>query len=102
MSYRTMPIGELSTVQPNTQYTGNYSFPSSTLSIVQVSPDPVKFIQEYTETSAIDGLATMGGFWTIVNGAFALFFGANVLYFLFGRRPLSTLGIVHIFQRKKL
>ncbi|KAJ7453027.1 hypothetical protein B0H11DRAFT_1927177 [Mycena galericulata] len=107
---RTMPIGELSTVQPNTQYTGNYSFPSSTLSIVQVSPDPVKFIQEYTETSAIDGLATMGGFWTIVNGAFALFFGANVLYFLFGfnqfatagRRPLSTLGIVHIFQRKKL
>ncbi|KAF8144295.1 hypothetical protein K438DRAFT_1782944 [Mycena galopus ATCC 62051] len=37
-----------------------------------------------------------------INGAFALFFGANVIYFLFGRRPLSALGIVHMFQREAL
>jgi hypothetical protein len=41
-------------------------------------------MQEYTEWSAVGGLATMGGFWTFVNGAFALFFGANIIYFLFG------------------
>jgi hypothetical protein len=30
------------------------------------------------------GIATFGGFWTFLNGVFALFFGANILYFLFG------------------
>ncbi|KAJ7266425.1 hypothetical protein B0H12DRAFT_1230205 [Mycena haematopus] len=100
---------ELHTVQPDTRYGSNTTWdvntfptPDSTLSIFQTRPDPVRFVQQYTENSALDGLATMGGFWTFVNGAFALFFGANVLYFLFGRRPLSALGIVHIFQRKAL
>jgi hypothetical protein len=35
--------------------------------------------------SLFSGLATFGGFWTFVNGAFALFFGANVVYFAFGK-----------------
>ncbi|KAJ7906934.1 hypothetical protein B0H13DRAFT_1880158 [Mycena leptocephala] len=38
----------------------------------------------------------------LINGTFVLFFGANIVYFLFGRRPLSALGLVHIFQRRKL
>jgi hypothetical protein len=57
---------------------------NSTLLIYQSESSPTKFIQEYTESSAVGGLATMGGFWTFVNGAFALFFGANIIYFLFG------------------
>ncbi|KAJ6553023.1 hypothetical protein B0H19DRAFT_1072508 [Mycena capillaripes] len=47
-------------------------------------------------------MATFGGFWTFLNGAFALFFGANVLYFICGWRPLSALEVVHIFQRHRL
>ncbi|KAJ7288692.1 hypothetical protein C8J57DRAFT_521449 [Mycena rebaudengoi] len=61
-----------------------------------------KSLQEYTENSTLTGVATVGGFWTFVNGTFAMFFGANVIYFLFRRRPLSALGIIHIFQRASL
>ncbi|KAJ6480390.1 hypothetical protein C8R45DRAFT_1155415 [Mycena sanguinolenta] len=102
-------IAELKTLQADTRYGPNTTWdptsstlPDSTLSIFQTRTDPVSFVQQYIETSALDGMSTMGGFWTFVNGAFALLFGANVLYFLLGRRPLSALGIVHIFQRKAL
>ncbi|KAJ7711344.1 hypothetical protein B0H14DRAFT_3021088 [Mycena olivaceomarginata] len=63
---------------------------------------PAEIVQDYTDASILNGIATFGGFWTFVNGAFAMVFGANVLYFLFRRRPLSALGIVHIFQLRKL
>ncbi|KAJ7883259.1 hypothetical protein B0H13DRAFT_2046999 [Mycena leptocephala] len=63
---------------------------------------PVELVQEYTDASVLDGLATFGGFWTFVNGVFAMVFGANLLYFLLRRRSLSALGIVHIFQRRRL
>ncbi|KAF7355884.1 Short-chain dehydrogenase/reductase family protein [Mycena venus] len=101
---RTFLIAELHSIQPDSLYNNvsNVSYTDSTLTVVQTRPDPVKFIQEYTESSALDGFATVGGLWTFVNGAFVLFFGANVLYFLFGTRPLSALGIVHIFQRRRL
>ncbi|KAJ7630021.1 hypothetical protein DFH06DRAFT_1480114 [Mycena polygramma] len=59
-------------------------------------------VRDFTDSSVLNGLATAGGFWTFVNGAFAMVFGANILYFLFRRRPLSALGIVHVFQRRKL
>ncbi|KAJ7579401.1 hypothetical protein C8J56DRAFT_897244 [Mycena floridula] len=64
--------------------------------------NPTKILQDYTDASVLGGFAIFGGFWTFVNGAFAMFFGANLLYFLFRRRPLSALGIIHIFQRKTL
>ncbi|KAJ7084674.1 hypothetical protein C8R44DRAFT_894117 [Mycena epipterygia] len=48
------------------------------------------------DATALSGVATFGGFWSFVNGAFALFFGANIM------RPLSALGVVHIFQRRAL
>ncbi|KAJ7636620.1 hypothetical protein FB45DRAFT_1024725 [Roridomyces roridus] len=59
-------------------------------------------LQDTISNTAFSGIATVGGFWTFVNGAFALLFGANVIYFAFGRRPLSALGVVHIFQRSSL
>ncbi|KAJ7106004.1 hypothetical protein C8R44DRAFT_987545 [Mycena epipterygia] len=61
-----------------------------------------KLLEETVDLSVLSGIATFGGFWTFLNGAFALFFGANVIYFAFGRRPLSALGVVHIFQRRAL
>jgi hypothetical protein len=80
--------------------------------------EPFKFLQDTADTSPLSGIATFGGFWTFVNGAFALFFGANVVYFIFGnwnplrsaidsddstgRRPLSVLGVMHLFQRRAL
>ncbi|KAJ7230206.1 hypothetical protein GGX14DRAFT_582415 [Mycena pura] len=61
-----------------------------------------KVVQDYTDVSVLNGLATFGGFWTFMNGGFALFFGANILYFLYNTRPLSALGLVHWFQRRAL
>ncbi|KAJ7323225.1 hypothetical protein DFH08DRAFT_1029512 [Mycena albidolilacea] len=80
--------------------------------------EPFKHLQDTTDASFLSGIATFGGFWTFLNGAFALLFGANVVYFMFGnwnplcsaidsddstgRRPLSALGVVHLFQRRAL
>jgi hypothetical protein len=116
---RTVFIAELHSIQTDPRYNDtSITGPVSTLSIVETRADPTKFIQEYTESSALGGFATVGGLWTFINGAFALFFGANMLYFGFGtrntfylweglnistgRRPLSALRIVHIFQRRQL
>jgi hypothetical protein len=81
---RTVLVGELHTIQPDPRYNGKSDLQNSTLSIYQPEFSPTKFIQEYTESSAVGGLATVGGLWTFINGAFALFFGANIIYFLFG------------------
>ncbi|KAJ7599640.1 hypothetical protein C8J56DRAFT_908519 [Mycena floridula] len=62
----------------------------------------LKITQDHTDVSVLTAFATFGGFWTFVNGAFAMFFGANLLYFLLRRRPLSALGLVHIFGRRGL
>ncbi|KAJ7634938.1 hypothetical protein FB45DRAFT_478117 [Roridomyces roridus] len=59
-------------------------------------------VQESQDASPVSGLSTFGGFWTFVDGVFVLVFGANVVYFLLGRRPLSALGLIHIFQRRAL
>jgi hypothetical protein len=50
---------------------------------------PVELVQEYTDASVLDGLATFGGFWTFVNGVFAMVFGANLLYFLLREYNIS-------------
>ncbi|KAJ7795640.1 hypothetical protein B0H14DRAFT_3158489 [Mycena olivaceomarginata] len=59
-------------------------------------------VQDYTDASSLNGIATFGGFWTFMDGAFAILFGANILYFLYGSRPLSPLGFIHSFQRRTL
>ncbi|KAJ6465506.1 hypothetical protein C8R47DRAFT_1154863 [Mycena vitilis] len=74
---------------------------SSTLTLVQREPWGTKFLQDSAATP-IDGISAFGGAWTFINGTFVLFFGANVLYFAFGRRPLSALGLAHLLQRRTL
>jgi hypothetical protein len=43
-----------------------------------------KLLEDTTDASPLSGISTLGGFWSFVNGAFALIFGANVIYFAFG------------------
>jgi hypothetical protein len=89
----------------------------ATVNLFQWVPEVTRVLQDTAGSTAIAGMATFGGFWTFLNDVFALFFGANVLYFLFGkpilllnsriesstgRRPLSALGLVHTFQRRRL
>ncbi|KAJ7435979.1 hypothetical protein B0H11DRAFT_666974 [Mycena galericulata] len=61
-----------------------------------------RILKDFTDASVLSGLATLGGFWTFTNGAFTMFFGANLMYFLWRSRPLSALGLVHVFQRRAL
>ncbi|KAF7334070.1 Short-chain dehydrogenase/reductase family protein [Mycena venus] len=63
---------------------------------------PRRFVEDVSDASVISGISNLGGLWTFVNGAFALLFGANVIYLAFGRRPLSALGVIHLFQRRAL
>ncbi|KAJ7705657.1 hypothetical protein B0H16DRAFT_701641 [Mycena metata] len=74
----------------------------ATLTLVQTTTLATKHFVDMADATVLNGIATFGGFWTFLNGAFALFFGANILYFAFGRRPLSALGLVHVFQRRRL
>ncbi|KAJ7711949.1 hypothetical protein B0H16DRAFT_1744573 [Mycena metata] len=68
----------------------------------KVAPYATRYLIDMVDTTVFNGISTFGGLWTFLNGAFSLFFGANILYFALGRRPLSALGIVHIFQRRRL
>ncbi|KAJ6587681.1 hypothetical protein DFH09DRAFT_1359310 [Mycena vulgaris] len=74
----------------------------TTLTLFQQTPYTTRHLQEAVDSTVLGGIANVGGFWTFVNGVFAIMFGANVLYFALGRRPLSALGLVHIFQRRRL
>ncbi|KAJ6551355.1 hypothetical protein B0H19DRAFT_1157323 [Mycena capillaripes] len=75
---------------------------TSSMSFIQRERFPTKFIEDYTSNSLLDGLSTVGGFWTFLDGTFALLFGASALYFFMGKRSLSALGLGHVFQRSKL
>ncbi|KAJ7611904.1 hypothetical protein DFH06DRAFT_1244048 [Mycena polygramma] len=97
---RTVLNMELSALQNlhNGNLPGNLS---STILLVTRDPWATKFLQD-TAATPLDGISTVGGVWTFVNGTFLLFFGANFMYFAFGRRPLSALGIAHLLQRRTL
>ncbi|KAJ7131906.1 hypothetical protein C8R46DRAFT_1048432 [Mycena filopes] len=86
------PFAEGQTPDPNT----------ATLTLIQLSSNATEYFRDTADSTVINGMSTFGGFWSFVNDTFTLIFGANVLYFAFGRRPLSALGFVHLFQRKEL
>ncbi|KAJ6568881.1 hypothetical protein B0H19DRAFT_1134143 [Mycena capillaripes] len=75
---------------------------SAVLTLYQASTSPRRIVEDVSDASVISGISSLGGFWTFVNGAFALVFGANIIYFAFGRKPLSALGVIHLFQRRGL
>ncbi|KAJ7820814.1 hypothetical protein B0H14DRAFT_3472001 [Mycena olivaceomarginata] len=85
-----------------TKNNGSASATTSVITFVQREVVPTKFIEDYAGTTVIAGLSTVGGFWTLLDAAFALIFGASILYFAFAKRPLSPLGLAHIFQHRPL
>ncbi|KAF7350850.1 hypothetical protein MSAN_01647100 [Mycena sanguinolenta] len=74
----------------------------TTLLLYQPYPFATRLQQDSSDITPLSGLSTFGGFWTFVEGVFVLLFGASVMYFAFGRRPLSALGLIHIFHRRAL
>ncbi|KAJ7173632.1 hypothetical protein C8R46DRAFT_1255974 [Mycena filopes] len=95
-------INGLQTYPPINAADTSIGINTATLLLYQPYTHAIKLQQDTTDTTPLSGLATFGGFWTFVNGAFALLFGANVVYFALGRRPLSALGLIHVFQRNTL
>ncbi|KAF7346169.1 hypothetical protein MSAN_01843700 [Mycena sanguinolenta] len=74
---------------------------SAALSLIQYSIVPTRNLQDYLSETALDGISSLGGLWTFLNGVFSLFFGASIFYFLCGTRPQAALGLVHIFNKSK-
>ncbi|KAF7783420.1 hypothetical protein Agabi119p4_1444 [Agaricus bisporus var. burnettii] len=60
-----------------------------------------KIEREQSSNSVLSGFALLGGVWTFINGLFATIFGCSLLLVLFGIKPLSIYGIVHLFQRRR-
>ncbi|KAJ6467430.1 hypothetical protein C8R45DRAFT_938768 [Mycena sanguinolenta] len=56
----------------------------TSLTLGAVPPFDFRLLQDTADSSFLSGISTFGGFWTFVNGTFALFFGANIVYFAFG------------------
>jgi hypothetical protein len=82
--------GQIGSLQPNPNTSNDPAGPNvARLSLLQRTIYPTTFTQETVDTNALSGISTFGGFWTSLNGAFALLFGANVLYFALGAPCLS-------------
>ncbi|KAJ7711955.1 hypothetical protein B0H16DRAFT_1626581 [Mycena metata] len=92
---------DISGLQP---YTGSgASQPNNArLTLIQRERLSTRLFIDTPDSTVLNGIATLGGFWTALNGAFILIFGADMLYFALGWRSFSALGLAHIFQRKKL
>ncbi|KAJ7105687.1 hypothetical protein C8R44DRAFT_806662, partial [Mycena epipterygia] len=100
VTYRSSFIPRVTNLQPYPLHAAEANI--AKLMLFNTNFGMSEVLQETVDASTLSGIATFGGFWTFVNGTFALIFGANVVYFLFGRRPLSALGVVHIFERRRL
>ncbi|KAF7343598.1 Short-chain dehydrogenase/reductase family protein [Mycena sanguinolenta] len=104
-------MNKISTVQPD-PLPSSSELTTATLGLIRVYQGltaltafeyaPVELRNEFRDPSVLDGLSSVGGLWTFANGAFSFLFGANLLYFFLGRRPLSALGLLHIFQQGTL
>ncbi|KAJ7090697.1 hypothetical protein C8R44DRAFT_891861 [Mycena epipterygia] len=75
-SHSTVFISEITGLQTNA-FSATTDANVTTLVLSQTSAYATKVLQDTVDVTAISGIATFGGFWTFVNGTFALFFGAN-------------------------
>ncbi len=57
---------------------------TATLRVTMRSQPYIEVEREYLEGSVLNGLALVGGVWTLVNGVFAAIFGSTLLLVLFG------------------
>ncbi|KAF5345257.1 hypothetical protein D9756_011420 [Leucocoprinus leucothites] len=61
----------------------------------------VNIERDTVRTTIWNGLGLLGGVWTLVNGLFAAVFGSTLLLVLFGIKPLSVYGLLHIFSGRQ-
>ncbi|KAJ7474053.1 hypothetical protein FB451DRAFT_1558305 [Mycena latifolia] len=99
-TYTSLFIPDITALQPFPSNTGGASL--TRLTLVNEYSVATRLLQDTADATVLSGIASFGGLWTFINSAFALVFGANVVYFAFGQRPLSALGVVHILQRGAL
>ncbi|KAJ7891936.1 hypothetical protein B0H14DRAFT_2687709 [Mycena olivaceomarginata] len=66
------------------------------LTLRQPTRYPTKFLQDTADASPLSGIATFGGFLDLRQRHFCAVVRGQ------SRRPLSALGVVHIFQRRAL
>ncbi|KAJ3572445.1 hypothetical protein NP233_g3078 [Leucocoprinus birnbaumii] len=57
--------------------------------------------EENPDHTILSGLSFTGGVWTVLDGVFSAIFGTSLLLVLFGMKPLSVYGIVHMFPKKR-
>ncbi|KAJ7258315.1 hypothetical protein C8J57DRAFT_1645492 [Mycena rebaudengoi] len=96
-------LPQITNVQQDTALQIPDSTPNlATFRIATLNSSISDYSEEVSDASVLSGFSNVGGFWTFMNGTFALFFGANIMYFAFARRPLSALGIAHVFQSSAL
>ncbi|KAF7328368.1 Short-chain dehydrogenase/reductase family protein [Mycena venus] len=85
--YAPLFIADVIGLQPYPFHVGAANITTLTLKSGEVR----KLLQDTVDASAISGIATVGGFWSFLNGAFVLVFGANVIYFALGKSPVQYL-----------
>ncbi|KAJ7634971.1 hypothetical protein FB45DRAFT_1056923 [Roridomyces roridus] len=102
MRWKTLYTPTVSAVQQDLHAVVGSNTNLTSLTLWNPYSGATRAVQESQDASPVSGLSTFGGFWTFVDGVFVLVFGANIIYFLLGRRPLSALGLIHIFQRRAL
>ncbi|KAJ7088288.1 hypothetical protein C8R44DRAFT_444355 [Mycena epipterygia] len=78
----TLFVSEITGLQPRV-FPDTPNANLTTLNLTQLQPYSMRVLQDTVDVTVLSGVATFGGFWTFVNGAFALFFGANIVYFAF-------------------
>ncbi|KAF7763733.1 hypothetical protein Agabi119p4_8270 [Agaricus bisporus var. burnettii] len=90
---------------PEASSTSNSDNTTATLRLTYPGGYPMqteyKIEREQSSNSVLSGFALLGGAWTFINGLFATIFGCSSLLVLFGIKPLSTYGLVHLFQRRR-
>ncbi|KDQ64092.1 hypothetical protein JAAARDRAFT_52085 [Jaapia argillacea MUCL 33604] len=58
--------------------------------------------EDYRQHTTLAGLATVGGFFTIVDGTFAILFGITLFSVILGSKAISPFGALGLFMRQKL
>jgi cytochrome bd-type quinol oxidase subunit 1 len=78
-------LPQITNVQQDTALQIPDSTPNlATFRIATLNSSISDYSEEVSDASVLSGFSNVGGFWTFMNGTFALFFGANIMYFAFG------------------
>lgn len=63
---------------------------TATLRVTMKVQKEIEVEEERAESSVLEGLAQIGGIWTLIKGLFAVIFGSTLLLQLFGELPPIT------------